>query len=82
MTSANVTSYIIYNKGTDNEAGKHSEHAYCKPRWNNLLRFDPPENYEIYTWWLDEEEEYYDHPRENLKDFLIKRRILKIEQSS
>jgi hypothetical protein len=73
MTSANVTEYTIYDKETGEEVGTHSQHWYCKTKWENLLKFQPLENYEILTWWYDEEEEYNEGETVNLKDFVEKR---------
>jgi hypothetical protein len=81
MTSANVREYNIYNIGSDKVVGTHQQHHYCKTHWEDLLKFIPPENYEIMKWWLDEEEEYWEDDKENLRDFLIKRRLIKTELS-
>jgi hypothetical protein len=69
MTSANVTKYRIVNlEGMI--VGKHSQHAYCKTHWGDLLKFTPPENYTITAYGLDEEEEEWENDPINLAVFL------------
>lgn len=68
MTSANVTNYTIRLNGE--EVGKHSQHAYCKTTWGELLKFTPHENHTIQAWWYDEEEEYHEGEEKNLLDFI------------
>ena len=77
MTSSNVTHFTIYEKSSGKECGKHSQSHYCKTHWEDLLKYDPSENYMILPWWEDEEEEYHEGRIENLKDFLIE--VLKIK---
>ena len=69
MTSANVSEYLIRNKeGVIVET--HSQHAYCKTHWGDLLKFTPPEDFTIMRTWLDEEEEYFQDEPINLKKFI------------
>lgn len=68
MTSANVTNYRIEKDGR--EVGKHSQHCYCKTRWFELDVFQPPSDYTITPYSLDEEEEEWEGERESLEVFL------------
>jgi hypothetical protein len=75
MTSCNYTNYNIYDLN-GKHVGQHLDHWYCKPHWNDLLEFSPPENYTIEKVTYDEEEnEYYEDPI-SLKEFLQKRKII------
>lgn len=71
MTSANITNYTITDL-QGKKVGKHSQHAYCKTHWDDLLVFDPPENYMIQAWGLNEEEELWQNEPINLKVFIDK----------
>lgn len=71
MTSANVTIYYIYNK-SGTVVGKHYQNHLCKTHWEDLNKFSPPEDYFIQATWEDEEEDYYEGGKINLKDFLDK----------
>ncbi len=71
MTSANVTEYTIRDLD-GKKVGTHSQHAYCKTKWEKLLVFTPPENFTITPWGYDEEEEEWEGEEKNLKDFLDK----------
>lgn len=86
MTSANVTNFRIRRKDTKEAVGTHSQHAYCKPRWQELLRFQPLEDFEIHAWGLDEEEEEwhmekisteggYEYVWNDLRKFLLACRV-------
>ena len=81
MTSANVTEYWIRNKYKE-RVGTHSQHHFCKTKWEKLLQFQPLEDHEIHAWGLDEEEEEWHTEDEeynlvwhNLRDFLLVNRI-------
>jgi hypothetical protein len=78
MTSTNVTKFIIFDENKK-VVGEHSQSCYCKTHWEDLLIFDPPENHTIVPWGYDEEEEYWIGDEKNLKDFLIKVRLIKTE---
>lgn len=69
MTSANVTEYRIEDL-TGKVVGRHSQHAYCKTHWGDLLKFTPPENFTITPHGLDEEEEEWEDDPINLKVFI------------
>lgn len=69
MTSANVTEYRIEDKN-GKQVGHHSQHAYCKTHWGDLLKFTPPEDFTITAYGLDEEEEEWEHDPINLAKFL------------
>jgi hypothetical protein len=71
MTSANVTEFTIYNSEGES-VGKHYQHAYCKPHWEDLFAFSPLDKYTIKMWGYDEEEEYWENEPMNLKEFLIR----------
>jgi hypothetical protein len=60
MTSANVTEYRIESITTGKVVGTHSQHAYCKGHWGDLMKFTPPEDYYITPHGLDEEEEEWE----------------------
>jgi len=76
MTSANVVEYTIRDAdGT--KVGSHSQHAYCKTRWHELLKFTPLESHTIQPWGYDEEEEYWEDDARNLLEFLRGTRELK-----
>jgi hypothetical protein len=68
MTSANVTEYLISDK-YGKVVGIHHQHHYCKTHWENLNKFSPPEDYFIQATWEDEEENYHEGKKINLKDF-------------
>lgn len=72
MTSANVTNYRIENITTGKVVGEHSQHAYCIGHWGDLFRFNPPENYTITPYGLDEEEEEWEGDPMNLAVFIEK----------
>jgi hypothetical protein len=76
MTSANTTYYTITDLA-GKEVGKHSQSHYCKPRWEELLGFSPPEKYNIQAYGFDEEEAPWEDDPINLREFLIDRRIIK-----
>jgi hypothetical protein len=78
MTSANVTNFRIRRKDTKVAVGIHRQHAYCKPRWQELLKYQPLTDFEIQPWGLDEEEEEWEDQWHNLRDFLLVCRV-KIE---
>lgn len=69
MTSANITKYLIKDL-SGNIVGKHSQHAYCKTKWEVLEKFQPYENYTIQPYGLDEEEEEWHDQIYNLRDFV------------
>ena len=69
MTSANVTEYTIRDL-TGKTVGKHSQHAYCKPTWGELLKFIPAEAHTITPWSFDEEEEFWEGEAVNLQIFI------------
>ncbi len=71
MTSANVTNYSIRDL-SGKEVGKHSQHAYCKTKWGELLKFTPLNQHTITPWGYDEEEEYWERDTTNLQDFINK----------
>ncbi len=69
MTSANVIKYRI--EDLDGKLiGLHSQHAYCKTHWGDLLKFTPPENFTITPYGEDEEEEEWEGESMNLAVFL------------
>lgn len=70
MTSANVTEYAIFHNGI--QVANHRQNWLCRTHWQDLERFSPPENFEIMPYGLDEEEEYWELSRTNLKEFLDK----------
>ncbi len=74
MTSANVTNYTIRDLA-GKTVGKHSQHAYCKTYWGDLLKFYPFENFTIQAWGLDEEEEIWEEEPISLKDYIDKKRF-------
>jgi hypothetical protein len=43
----------------------------CKTRWEELLKFMPPEDHTIQAWGLDEDEEIWEDKPQNLFDFLL-----------
>ncbi len=69
MTSANTTDYLIFDK-SGKQVGKHHQHHYCKTHWEDLLKYSPPEDYFIQSTWEDEEENYHEGKKMNLKYFL------------
>lgn len=71
MTSANVTEYLIFDK-SGKQVGKHHQHHYCKTHWEDLLKYSPPEDYFIQSTYYDEEENYHENKKINLKTFLNK----------
>lgn len=70
MTSANVTKYNIYKNGR--KVGQHYQSHLCKTHWEDLEKFSPPEDFEIMAYGYDEEEEYWEDKKINLKKFLNK----------
>ncbi len=75
MTSANVIYYTIFLDGK--KVGEYRHHLLCKPNWEKLLVFSPPENYTIQASGLDEEEEEWEGEVYKLDDFLKKVNIKK-----
>ncbi len=71
MTSANVSEFIIYDKD-GNSVGRHRQNWLCKTSFNLLLKFQPLEDHEILEFWYDEDEEYHEGEKINLKQFLSK----------
>lgn len=69
MTSANIINYIIKDL-QGNKVGKHSQHCYCKPKWEILNQFQPFENFTIQSWGYDENEELWEGKAHNLRDFI------------
>lgn len=69
MTSANVVKYKICDL-QGNVVGKHSQHTYCKVKWDILTQFQPYENYTIQSWGLDENEKEWYGDIHNLRDFI------------
>ena len=69
MTSTNVTQYRIEKDGK--KVGNHYQHAYCKTKWHELLKFEPLEEHTITPYGEDEEECYWEREPQNLRDFLI-----------
>ncbi len=76
MTSANTVHYTIRDY-SGKIVGEHSWNFYCKTRWEELLRFSPPENFEIQQWGYDEEEEYWEEEPRNLREFLLATKTIK-----
>lgn len=74
MTSANTTEYLIFDK-SGTQVGRHHVNWLCKLKWDKLLKFDPPEDYEILDTWYDEEEEYFEGKRQNLATFLNNKKL-------
>lgn len=70
MTSANVIEYRIFF--LDTQVGKHYQHLLCKSKAHQLLRFNPPEMFDIQAYGEDEEEEYWESEPINLRTFLNK----------
>lgn len=68
MTSANVTLFRIEKNGE--KVGEHRLHHYCKPRWEELLKFSPVESHTITPHGLDEHEAPWEGDTQNLRDFL------------
>ena len=69
MTSANVTEYRIDDlRGM--KVGQHSQHALCKTHWGDLLKFNPPEDFTITAYGLDENEEEWENEPMNLAVFI------------
>ena len=75
MTSANTTEYLVFDK-EGRQVGVHHQNWLCKTKWENLLKFNPPQEFTILDTWLDEEEEYFEGKKENLADFLRKRKVI------
>lgn len=71
MTSANVINYTIFKDGA--KVGEHRQHLYCKDRSEDLLRFQPPELYQIQAHGFDEHEAPWEDKPVNLRDYLAKR---------
>jgi hypothetical protein len=76
MTSANVVIYVIRKDGKI--VGEHSQHYYCKTKWERLLQFQPLAEHTIQWTWLDEDEAPHTKDPEPLVDFL--ERIVKEEE--
>lgn len=70
MTSANVTKYNIYKNGV--KVGNHYQSHLCKTHWEDLEKFVPSEDFEIMAHGYDEDEEYWENEKINLKVFLDK----------
>jgi hypothetical protein len=72
-TSANVVEFLIYKDGK--QVGHYHQHALCRTRWYELLKFLPIENHEIMPYGYDEEEDYWEGEKINLREFLKTREI-------
>lgn len=70
MTSANVVEYRILFLGT--KVGHHYQSLLCKTKWHQLLRFNPPRDFEIQAYGYDEEEAYWEGEPKNLRQYLEK----------
>jgi hypothetical protein len=69
MTSANVTHYDVRDLQGE-IVGEHSQHLYCKAKWEVLQKFQPYDNYTIQAWGYDQEEEFWEGKKYNLRDFV------------
>lgn len=68
-TSANVIEYDILKDGK--VVGHFRKNIMCKfPLYSELLKYEPPIDYEIMTYGYDEQEEYWEDEIENLDAFL------------
>jgi hypothetical protein len=69
-TSANVIEYRIENRWGE-MMGSFRKHLLCKlPDYADLLDFQPLQNHTITPWGYDEEDEYWEGNKRNLRDFL------------
>jgi hypothetical protein len=71
MTSANVIEYNIHDKN-GKLVGHHRQHMLCKTCNDGLEKFTPPEDFTIFDWGYDEEEEIWEGDFVNLKEWLSK----------
>lgn len=75
MTSANTIYYKIQDLD-GKRIGEYSWNFYCKPKWEYLLKYEPPEKFIITPYGYDEEENEWEDPPENLETFLRNRKII------
>jgi len=76
-TSANVVEYRVFDKD-GNVVKEYSQHLYCKSKHKEELeKFIPPEDYEIQSYGLDEDEAPWENKKISLRLFLIQMRIIK-----
>jgi hypothetical protein len=71
MTSANTIEYTIFDKN-NKEVGRHSQNIMCSTCNDGLEKFQPYEDFTIQPWGYDEEEELWESPPVNLKDWISK----------
>jgi hypothetical protein len=71
MTSANTIEYTIFDKN-NKEVGRHSQNIMCSTCNDGLEKFQPYEDFTIQPWGYDEEEELWENPPVNLKDWISK----------
>ena len=76
MTSANVIEYrILLGK---NQVGHFRKNILCRlPEYSDLLKYEPIEKHSIIPYGYDEDEEYWEGTKMNLKKFLIKKQVIK-----
>lgn len=74
MTSANVSNFIIIDKGGIH-VGYHRQNWMCKTRWEELLKYIPSVDYLIQEWGYDEDEELWEEEPQNLEIFLKRVKI-------
>ena len=83
-TSANVIEYTICKDGE--QVGHHRYNVMCQPHFEDLLKFQPLEDYTISPYGYDEDEDLWGGKSKNLKVFMDdledkkrKERIWKLE---
>lgn len=68
-TSANVIEYEIRKDGKF--VGHHRQNLLCEGHYEDLLQFEPLEEYTIFPYGYNEDEEIWEGREQNLKKFLI-----------